>query len=80
MMEGTPGHALWPALDVLAEDETVLKRRFSAFIQGSSDLPQRLRARGFDTVLIGGTVTFVVWWAVGAGVQAGAAALSNRRQ
>ncbi|MBW6396738.1 cysteine hydrolase [Roseomonas sp. HJA6] len=59
MMEGTPGHALWPALDVRPEDETVLKRRFSAFIQGSSDLEQRLRARGFDTVLIGGTVTNV---------------------
>ena len=59
MMEGTPGHALWPTLDVRAEDEKVLKRRFSAFIQGSSDLPQRLRARGFDTVLIGGTVTNV---------------------
>lgn len=59
MTEGTQGHALWPALDVRAEDEKVLKRRFSAFIQGSSDLPQRLRARGFDTVLIGGTVTNV---------------------
>lgn len=59
MSEGTPGHALWPALDVRAEDERVLKRRFSAFIQGSSDLEQRLRARGFDTVLIGGTVTNV---------------------
>lgn len=59
MMPGTPGHALWPALDVREGDETVLKRRFSAFIQGSSDLPARLRARGFDTVLIGGTVTNV---------------------
>jgi ureidoacrylate peracid hydrolase len=59
MTEGSPGHALWPALDVRAEDERVLKRRFSAFIQGSSDLAQRLRARGFDTVLIGGTVTNV---------------------
>jgi len=59
MTEGSPGHALWPALDVRAGDERVLKRRFSAFIQGSSDLPQRLRARGFDTVLIGGTVTNV---------------------
>lgn len=59
MTEGSPGHALWPALDVRPQDETVLKRRFSAFIQGSSDLPERLRARGFDTVLIGGTVTNV---------------------
>jgi ureidoacrylate peracid hydrolase len=59
MTEGAPGHALWPALDVRPEDERVKKHRFSAFIQGSSDLPQRLRARGFDTVLIGGTVTNV---------------------
>ena len=59
MTEGSPGHALWPSLDVQPEDEKVLKRRFSAFIQGSSDLPTRLRARGFDTVLIGGTVTNV---------------------
>lgn len=59
MTEGSPGHALWPELDVRPEDETVLKRRFSAFIQGSSDLTARLRARGFDTVLIGGTVTNV---------------------
>ena len=53
------GHALWPSLDVREEDEKVLKYRFSAFIQGSSDLAERLRARGFDTVLIGGTVTNV---------------------
>lgn len=59
MTQGAPGHALWPALGVRAEDEIVLKRRFSAFIQGSSDLPQRLRTRGFDTVLTGGTVTNV---------------------
>lgn len=59
MTEGAPGHALWPALDVRPEDERVKKHRFSAFIQGSSDLPERLRARGYDTVLIGGTVTNV---------------------
>lgn len=59
MTEGAPGHALWPGLDVRPEDECVKKHRFSAFIQGSSDLPDRLRARGFDTVLIGGTVTNV---------------------
>ncbi|BDG73931.1 isochorismatase family protein [Roseomonas fluvialis] len=59
MTAGAPGHALWPALDVRPEDERVKKHRFSAFIQGSSDLPARLRARGFDTVLIGGTVTNV---------------------
>ena len=59
MGEGTLGNALWPALDVQPEDEVVRKYRYSAFIQGSSDLPERLRARGFDTVLITGTVTSV---------------------
>ena len=56
---GTPGHDLWPALEVRPEDEIVLKFRFSAFLPGASELPARLRARGFDTVLITGTVTNV---------------------
>lgn len=59
MSEGTKGHALWDGLDVRAEDEAVKKYRFSAFLQGSSDLPERLRAQGYDTVLIVGTVTNV---------------------
>jgi nicotinamidase-related amidase len=59
MSEGTVGNALWPGLDVRIGDEVVRKYRYSAFIQGGSDLPQRLRARGFDTVLITGTVTNV---------------------
>jgi len=57
MSEGTEGHALWPALEVLPEDEIAMKYRFSAFLPGASDLPERLLARGFDTVLITGTVT-----------------------
>jgi ureidoacrylate peracid hydrolase len=56
---GSRGHDLHPALDVKSEDETVLKYRFSAFIQGSSDLPARLKARDFEYVLIAGTVTNV---------------------
>ncbi len=59
MSEGTKGHELWPALDVRPEDEIVRKYRFSAFLPGTSELPYRLRARGFDTVLITGTVTNV---------------------
>ena len=57
MSEGTKGHDLWPTLDVRPGDEIVKKYRFSAFLPGASDLPARLRARGFDTVLITGTVT-----------------------
>ena len=56
---GAPGHALYPALEVRPEDEIVLKDRFSAFVQGASDLPQRLEAGGFTYVLIVGTVTNV---------------------
>ena len=41
------------------EDLTVEKNRFSAFIQGSSDLAAVLRGRGLDTILITGTVTNV---------------------
>ena len=59
MREGSRGHQLWAELDVQPEDECVLKTRYSAFIQGSSDLPERLRAQGYDTVIIVGTVTNV---------------------
>lgn len=59
LSEGTPGHRLWPDLDVRPQDEIVNKYRYSAFMPGTSDLPERLRARGFDTVLITGTVTNV---------------------
>jgi ureidoacrylate peracid hydrolase len=59
LSEGTLGHELWPELDVLPEDVIVKKYRYSAFMPGTSELPDRLRARGFDTVLITGTVTNV---------------------
>ena len=59
MREGTLGHQLWVDLVVQPEDEVVQKTRFSAFIQGSSDLPERLRSQGYDTVIIVGTVTNV---------------------
>jgi ureidoacrylate peracid hydrolase len=53
------GHQLWPALEVRSEDLMVEKNRFSAFIQGSSDLARVLRERGLDTVIVTGTVTNV---------------------
>jgi ureidoacrylate peracid hydrolase len=59
LSEGTLGHELWPDLDVQPEDEIVKKYRYSAFMPGTSELPDRLRGRGFDTVLITGTVTNV---------------------
>lgn len=59
MSEGTEGHALWSELEPEPQDLHINKHRFSAFIQGSSDLEAQLRARGIDTVLITGTVTNV---------------------
>src|SRR6266851_4433505 len=53
------GHELWGALDVRPDDLIVEKNRFSAFIQGSSDLAEVLRSRGLDTILVTGTVTNV---------------------
>src|SRR5262249_39966867 len=59
LTEGSEGAALWHGLDVRPGDERVTKRRFSALIQGSSDLDDRLRAAGIDTVIITGTATNV---------------------
>lgn len=44
---GSRGHDLYATLEVKPGDDIVQKRRFSAFVQGSSDLPQRLGARGY---------------------------------
>ena len=54
---GTHGQALYDTLDVKPADLKVEKNRFSAFIQGSSDLDKLLKERGIDTVLVTGTVT-----------------------
>jgi ureidoacrylate peracid hydrolase len=53
------GFPLWPDLKVEAGDETVIKTRYSAFIQGASNLQDILTKHGIDTILIGGTVTNV---------------------
>lgn len=59
LTEGAEGAALWHEMDVQPGDEQVIKNRFSALIQGASDLEQRLRARGIDTLVIAGTATNV---------------------
>jgi ureidoacrylate peracid hydrolase len=56
---GSKGHALWSGLDAQPTDLVVEKKRFSAFIQGSSNLAEVLRERGLDTILVTGTVTGV---------------------
>ncbi len=57
MSPGGSDYDLWPDLDVQYEDEIVIKTRYSAFIQGSSNLEEVLRARGIDTILITGVST-----------------------
>ena len=59
LCKGGKGHPLWPDFVVEAQDWSVEKNRFSAFIQGSSNLEARLRAAGIDTVIITGTLTDV---------------------
>ncbi len=59
LAEDHEGHELWPMLDVKPEDAQIVKKRFSAFVQGSSDIVAHLRQRGVDTVLIAGTATNV---------------------
>lgn len=59
LTEGSPGHALWHELDVLPADLRVRKNRYSAFFPGACPLPQLLRERSVDTVLIAGTMTNV---------------------
>lgn len=56
---GSVGCELWAGLDVQAGDARIEKTRYSAFIQGSSDIEGQLRSRGIDTVLVTGTVTGV---------------------
>jgi len=59
MANGRPGTKLWHELDVRPEDPIVAKKRFSAFIHGSSDIDALLKSRGIDTLLITGTLTNV---------------------
>jgi ureidoacrylate peracid hydrolase len=53
------GHQLWHELEVEPGDEQVVKRRYSAMIQGASDLEVVLRHHDIDTVLIAGVATNV---------------------
>jgi len=59
LQRGTEGHALYPELDVQPNDVMAEKTRYSAFIQGASDLDRKLRQRGIDTLVVVGTLTNV---------------------
>ncbi len=56
---GARGFELYDDLEVLPEDAILVKKRYSAFIQGSSDIDRYLRDAGIDTVIITGTLTNV---------------------
>ena len=56
---GEDGYEYWHGNDIRPEDAQITKKRYSAFIQGSSDLERHLRERGIDTLLITGTATNV---------------------
>lgn len=53
------GQSLWPDLDAQNGDLYVEKSRYSAFVQGSSNIDEVLKDQGIDTVLIVGTLTNV---------------------
>ena len=59
LAEGMAGYALWDGMDVRDDDEIVDKNRFSAFIQGSSNLEEMLRGRGIETLIFTGVATNV---------------------
>ena len=50
---------VWSELTTSPTDHTVLKNRYSALIQGSSQLERMLRGMGIDTILVAGTKTNV---------------------
>jgi nicotinamidase-related amidase len=56
---GDDGYEYWHGNDIRPEDARITKKRYSAFIQGSSDIERHLRERGIDTLLITGTATNV---------------------
>jgi ureidoacrylate peracid hydrolase len=56
---GAHGFELYAGLDVKSDDAVIVKRRYSAFIQGSSDIDHHLREAGIDTIVIVGTLTNV---------------------
>lgn len=56
---GEDGYEYWHLNDIRPEDAQITKKRYSAFIQGSSPVESHLRDRNIDTLLITGTATNV---------------------
>lgn len=59
MQRDSRAFQLWPDLDVREDDQRVVKRRYSAFIQGSSDIENVLGDHGIETIIVTGVATNV---------------------
>lgn len=59
LSEGQRGFELAGDLKVEEGDPVVVKRRYSAFVPGSSDLDTLLKARGIETLIVTGCTTDV---------------------
>ena len=59
LAESHEGYQIWRELKLEKEDIYIKKTRFSAFIEGSSDINQQLRSHDIDSVLIAGVATNV---------------------
>lgn len=59
MQRDSRAFQLWPDLDVRDDDHRVVKRRYSAFIQGSSDIENILRDNEIETIIVTGVATNV---------------------
>jgi ureidoacrylate peracid hydrolase len=59
LSEDARGFELYPSLEVASDDLRVKKIKYSALIQGSSDLDSQLKRRGIESLLIAGTTTNV---------------------
>jgi len=57
MDQSDPGFQLWHALDVQSGDDRIIKKRYSAFLQGASPIEAHLRDHGVDMLLFAGTAT-----------------------
>ncbi len=57
LTKSSEGHAMFSDLVIKDEDIISLKSRFSAFVQGSSDLHDRLQEKGIENLLVAGTAT-----------------------
>jgi ureidoacrylate peracid hydrolase len=57
MQHNAHGFQLWPELDLQVNDERVIKRRYSAFIQGSSNIENVLRDNEIETIIVTGVAT-----------------------